>query len=181
LAATGDHHYCLFTKMTVMANSTYLIFTAGLLIFSVIYLVAGKFVYKFFKIKSDPITYESSKEALNRIASWTTWLTGLQTGAIAVMGLLFKPPSTNHLKIYGFFAILFFGASIILATWLLSSLPSIQQRLVDSKEPSEKNDIYTMKIFSFIPFRLGRFSGLVHTYFLIGIVFYALFIFEIFK
>ena len=163
-----------------MANSTYLLITAGVFLFSIIYLYLGKIVYKLFKIKSDAVTYESSKEALGRIANWTTWLTGLQTAAIAVMGLLFKDPSPN-LKIYGFFAILFFGASIILATWLLSSLPSIQQRLINSKEPDERNDIYMMKIFSFIPFRLGRFSGLVHTYFLFGIVFYALFIFEIFN
>lgn len=163
-----------------MANSTYILFVAAVLAFSIIYLLLGKIFIRSFEVKNAAVTYESAKEALNRIASWTTWLTGLQTAAIAVMGLLFKSPSDN-LKTFGFFAILFFGASIILATWLLSSLPSIQQRLVNSKEPDEKNDIYMMSIFSFVPFRLGRFSGLVHTYFLVGIVFYALFIFEIFN
>lgn len=163
-----------------MENSTYLLFIIAVLTFSIIYLLLGKVFLKYFEVKNDAVTYESAKEALNRIANWTTWLTGLQTASIAVMGLLFKSPS-NHLKIFGFFAILFFGVSIILATWLLSSLPSIQQRLVNSKEPDEKNDIYMMRIFSFVPFRLGRFSGLIHTYFLLGIVFYALFIFEIFN
>lgn len=163
-----------------MTNSIYLISIFAVAVFSLIYLFLGKVFYKSFEVKNDAVTYESAKEALSRIANWTTWLTGLQTAAIAVMGLLFKSPSPQ-LKTYGFFAILFFGASIILATWLLSSLPSIQQRLINSKDPEERNDIYMMKIFSFIPFRLGRFSGLIHTYFLLGIVFYGLFIFEIFN
>jgi len=84
-------------------------------------------------------------------------------------------------KLYAFFVLLFFGSSIILSTWILSSIPSIQQRLVLSDEPETENDIFELTIFSFVRYTLGRFSGLVHTYFLIGVIFYALFIFSIFQ
>lgn len=161
-----------------MENLTCFLFIAGVILFSLIYLFTGKLFVNFFKLKNDAVTYESAKEALTRIANWTTWLTGIQTAAIATMGLIIKSPASSQLKTFGFFTILFFGTSVILATWLLSSLPSIQQRLINSKKPEEQNDIYMMPLFSFVSFRLGRFSGLIHTYFLIGIIFYALFIFK---
>lgn len=164
-----------------MSDSIYILAIVTVVLFSLVYVIVDKPFIKAFKIQPDFVTYESAKEALDRIAGWTTWLTGLQTAAIASIGFLFKPPAAGNLKIYCFFALIFFGSSIILATWLLSSLPSIQQRLINSKEPDQRNDIYMMKIFSFVPLRMGRFSGLIHAYFLFGIVFYALFIFEMFS
>jgi len=97
----------------------------------------------------DKVVYENAKEALNNIGTWTTWLTGLQTAAIASMALLIKDkvkPLTEIQTNYGFFTLLFFGSSIILSTWLLSAIPSIQQRLINSKNP-EKKMIYTGKRF----------------------------------
>jgi len=162
-----------------MQTSTYLIFIAGALIFTFSYLFLGRYFFKIVELKNDSVTYESAKEALNRIATWTTWLTGLQTASIAAMGFLFKSHTNQNTQIFGFFTLLFFGLSIILSTWLLSSLPSIQQRLIDSKDPDPRNDIYMMTIFSYIPLKLGRFSGLVHTYFLFGVISFASFIFQI--
>ncbi len=165
-----------------MSSLNYPLCVCIVTIFSVLYLVFDKWVIRFFKIKTDSVSYESSKIAIDRLATWTTWLTGLQTASIASMGFLFNDNKGNlELTPYGFFALLFFGASIILATWLLSSLPSIQQRLINSKDPEPQNDIYMMRIFSFVPLRMGRFTGLIHTYFLIGMVFFALFVFKIFS
>lgn len=162
-----------------MANSFYLWWVIGVLVFSIIYLSIDKIFLKTFNIKSDKVSFESAGLALNRMEKWSTWLTGLQTAAIATMGFLIKE-NTNKAELIrpGFFALLFFGASIILSTWLLSCLPSIQQRLINSEHPDSKNDIYMMKIFSFVPFRMGRFTGLIHMYFLVGIVFFALFVFK---
>jgi len=129
--------------------------------------------------KAEKVTFESANLALDRIEKFTTWLTGLQSAAIAAMGFLINDcDAREELIIFGFFSILFFGGSIILSTWLLSSLPSIQQRLIKTERPIKENDIYMITIFSFIPFRLGRFAGLVHSYFLVGIVFFGLFIFK---
>ena len=162
-----------------MTTTGYLVWVIAVCTFSLIYLLLDKVFLRVFKVNSDPVSYSSANLALDRIEKWTTWLTGLQSAAIASMGFLVnKSDHKEGLIIYGFFALLFFGASIILSTWLLSSLPSIQQRLVNSDTPDVNNDVYMMKIFSFIPFRLGRFAGLIHTYFLVGIIFFALFIFK---
>ena len=163
-----------------MEKTNYTFWILVVAIFSFAYLIFDKWILRLFKIKTDSVSYDSAKEAIGRLGTWTTWLTGLQTAAIAAMGLIIpKDGYINKTLIQdGFFALLFFGSSIVLATWLLSSLASVQQRLVDSETPSPSNDIYMMKIFSFIPLRLGRFTGLIHTYFLIGIVFFALFVFN---
>ena len=166
-----------------MVHLNYSIFIISVFIISMAYLFTEKLSIKIFKMGQSKVVYENATEALKNVSTWTTWLTGLQTAAIASMALLTKDkiiPLTEVQKNYGFFTLLFFGASIILSTWLLSAIPSIQQRLINSTTPEKENDIYRMKIFSFIPFSLGRFSGLVHTYFLIGIIAFALFIFSLF-
>jgi len=166
-----------------MENKFYFFWISGVVIFSLVYLLTEKLSVKVLKIKADKVTFESAKIALDRLGTWTTWLTGLQTAAMAAMALLVKDrkiPLTLPQTHYGFFVLLFFGTSIILSTWLLSSIPSAQMRLNNSGSPDEQNDIYRMKIFSFIPFTIGRFSGIVHSYFLIGVVFFAVFIFSLF-
>jgi hypothetical protein len=166
-----------------MESSDYFLWIACVIIVSFLYLFTEKLSMKVLKIKADKVTFESAKIALERLSAWTTWLTGLQTAAMAAMALLLKgrvEPLTKLQKNNGFFVLLFFGTSIILSTWLLSSIPSAQLRLKKSEDPEDENDIYRMKIFSFIPFTIGRFSGIVHTYFLAGIVFFALFIFSLF-
>jgi len=166
-----------------MPNKFYLFWIAGVVIVSLLYLLTEKLALKIFKVKADKVTFESAKIALERLSSWTTWLTGLQTAAIGAMALLVKGRKVQLTAVqtkYAFFVLLFYGTSIILSTWLLSSIPSAQMRLNNSGSPDEQNDIYRMKIFSFIPFTIGRFSGIVHTYFLIGVIFFALFIFSLF-
>lgn len=166
-----------------MTSAHYFLAIAGTFGATLVYLMTEKLSVKLLNLKSDKVSFESAKLALERLGTWTTWLTGLQTAAMAAMALLVKEkdkPMPEIQKAYGFFALLFFGASIILSTWLLSSIPSAQMRLSKDDEPNEQNDIYRMKIFSFIPFTIGRFSGIVHTYFLLGVVFFALFIFSLF-
>ncbi len=161
-----------------METGWYLFWILLLVMFSLIYIATNNPLTNKSKVNTEMITFESANLALDRIEKFTTWLTGLQTAAITAMGFLIKDRCAEpNLIITGFFTILFFGGSIILSTWVLSSLPSIQQRL-NSAISSTENDIYAMKIFPFIPFRLGRFAGLIHTYFLIGIIFFALFIFK---
>src|SRR5689334_16071963 len=118
-----------------MPNKFYIFWIAGVVIVSLLYLLTEKLALKVLKVKADKVTFESAKIALERLSSWTTWLTGLQTAAIASMALLVKGreiPLTPLQTKYGFFVLLFFGASIILSTWLLSAVPSAQIRLINS-------------------------------------------------
>lgn len=166
-----------------MTYKFYCSWIAGVILISLLYLLTEKLSVKVLKIRADKVSFDSAKVALERLSAWTTWLTGLQTAAMAAMALLVKEqdrPLTDLQIKYGFFVLLFFGASIILSTWLLSSIPSAQLRLKNTDIADEQNDIYRMRIFSFIPFTIGRFSGIIHTYFLIGVIFFALFIFSLF-
>jgi len=166
-----------------MTDSFYIFWITGVIIISLIYLLTERLALKVLKIKPDKVAFDNAKIALERLGSWATWLTGLQTAAMAAMALLVNKKENTLTEIqtkYGFFVLLFFGVSIVLSTWLLSSLPSAQMRLNNTGSPDEQNDIYRMKIFSFIPFTIGRFSGIVHTYFLVGVIFFALFIFSLF-
>jgi len=54
------------------------------------------------------------------------------------------------------------------SAWVLSSLPSIALRLVDSA--SVANDIYELRIFPGTPFRLGLLTTLLHWYWLVGLL-----------
>jgi hypothetical protein len=164
-----------------MDNATmYICLSCAIAIVSFIYLridPLGKFNPR--AVESRPTSYENANEALNRMSSWATWLSGLQTAAMAAMALISKDIKLdNSLKIYGFLALLFMGTCIILTTWVLSSLPSIQQRLVytEKGETTTKNDIYNFDIYGFINLRLGPFTGLSHFYFLVGILFWGIFI-----
>ncbi len=161
-----------------------LLWVIGLSGFTLLYIFLDSAFLKLMKIKSQKVTYDSAKTTLDRLSSWTTWITGLQTAGMAAIGFLIKEfgKTTENLRIYTFFSLLFFGASIVIAAWLLSALPSIQQGLVPTKEGEdgdEKNDVYMANLYSFVSLRFGRFTGLVHTYFLAGIISFGFFVFEL--
>jgi hypothetical protein len=171
--------------MLQFIKSEYYFFSiAFVILFSVIWVRANRWFNRIAKVQNDPVTYDSATKAIERMGNFTSWLTGLQTAAMAAMGLLIKdrvPDCT--VKAYGFFAILFFGASVILSAWVLAALPSIQGRLVKqvNDNPTTANDIYELPLFSFVRIKLASFSGLLHMFFLIGIVFFALFVLKCFS
>lgn len=167
-----------------MTNTFFLITTIILFIISVLYFVLEKTIKnslkKLYSTKQYKVTNENAKIALEYISSWTTWLTGLQTATIASMGIISKSHLLSNMqKTFGYFSLIFFAFSIIFSTFLLCSVPSIQQRL--KIKPSLKNDIYNKDLFTGIGISLQHLSGLVHTYFIIGVIFFALFIFSIFS
>ena len=147
-----------------------------LIIISIVYLLI-----KYPSFEKISVSKDNAEKALDRINSWATWLTGLQTAALASIVFIIKESEKSFcidqsLKNSVFYALLFFGSSILLCTWLLSSISSIQQRLNASE--STENDVFENKIFSFVDIKLGKFSGLVHLYFIIGIIFYSIFLFN---
>ncbi len=158
-------------------------FLGLVLVLLIVYFVAATLFRKLTLLPKRPstninATYESAVEAVNRISSFTTWITGLQTGAIAAMGFIFKDRGAipELYQFCGIFTLSFFATSIILATFLLCGLPSVQLRLSKDKISIGGNDVYKMAIFDSFPIKVGRLGNFIHVYFLIGIIFFSLFI-----
>lgn len=122
------------------------------------------------------VTPESAKLALDRMKEWSTWLTGIQTGAIAALVLAVKSdlPAANSLAMTLLqLAATFLAVSVGFFTWLLGALPSIHLRL--KSYDSGDNDIYTMRIFHRTPIKLQFVAGCSHVFGIAGFVFYGWF------
>jgi hypothetical protein len=88
-------------------------------------------------------------EAVKLLSDWSKWLVLVQTGAISVLGALWKFDEISKLnpgsKICMSIAVTLFGCSIVAAAMILLSLPATDQRL----PPPPGKDI----------FHLGTFEG----------------------
>lgn len=69
-----------------------------------------------------------------------------------------------------------FGASILVSTWLMATLPSLHLRL--RKSESTENDIYEQKIFWLVNVRVGLLAVLQHLFFTLAIVAFAFFLYR---
>lgn len=122
-----------------------------------------------------------AKEALDRMKDWATWLTGIQTGAIAAIGFLKESDlQEDWTALYYFCGIMSagaFAASVFGFTWLLGSLPSIQQRLgVSAGDPHADNDIYHQSLFVARPtLKLQWVAAFSHYFGIVGFLFLVLF------
>lgn len=117
-----------------------------------------------------PVTYAQAKDALTMMKEWATWITGIQVGAIAAIGYFANPEMARRQKMVAFLSVLFFGGSIVLATWLLSGFPSVIQRLDPSGNAVLENNIFQCWLFGFIPIRVGLVSSLQHYLFALGAI-----------
>lgn len=130
------------------------------------------------KLHRQPVSYESAKEALDRIKDWAVWMTGLQTAAIGVVAyFVFGKEDVHDVNCFqrglAFAASLWMGLSIVLSTWVLSSLPSIQIRLkysASAETEHKENDIFEKPLFTRHYFLLGPFTAAYHTLFLFGLL-----------
>lgn len=121
-------------------------------------------------------SFDAATKALDKLSAWTIWICSLETAAIGGVGFLYSAHQyTCFMYSCAFYTLLFFGVSILLAAWLLCSLPSIQMRLTDTA--GKQNDIYEMDMFQSVHLRFGSFSTLVHTYFVLGIISFTMFIY----
>jgi len=164
-----------------MKNETfYEICIALVLIYSLLYLfIRRDWIKKWnplaVKMKRVKTSEALATNGLNKIESWTKWMAGIQTTAIAFMGYLLAEAkcSIEGSATVGFLSLLFFGASILLCSWLMGGIPSVQIRLKQSA--TKKNDVFEMRVFEFLRLRMGTIFGLIHQYFVIGIFFFSLF------
>lgn len=126
-------------------------------------------------VDGHPTSEARGTAALERVHNWATWMTGIQTAAIAVFGFWlekkggFARGTRDHALAVA--SLVAFGLSILVATWVLSCLPSIEQRLVEGV--CETNDvfeqgIYLMPVANWL--RLGVLTTVFHSYFVVGAV-----------
>jgi len=123
------------------------------------------------------ISCDLAKDSIDKMKEWGIWMAAIQTGAIAALGALSKGGLCRGQRTSGTLSLVFFGSSILAASWLLSSLPSLLLRL-DHDSLSALNDIYEKPIYSFIPVRVGVVAVLEHTYFLLGVGAFAFFVLQ---
>ncbi|HYP02635.1 MAG TPA: hypothetical protein VER76_20770 [Pyrinomonadaceae bacterium] len=112
-------------------------------------------------------------DALKLLKDWSSWLVSIQAAVLALLALWGKdkvqlPPVIAH------WVFVFFGGSIIFATFVLGGIPSIMQRVQGGM------NIYSIPLFEWLPERLGTlrtlwfFSFMEHILFLIGMIIFML-------
>lgn len=149
--------------------------------------VVGSLLYAIFKRaegKPTLTTKERAELALGELQKWGTFLVGLQTAAIGVMGFLFENVTSSGKTLLlspwqftcGVLALICFGSSILAATWLLGAIPSLHLRIGD-KECTE-NDVFHLSLFKKLSWPVvGPMTGLQYVLFSIGVVFFAVFVY----
>ncbi|WP_445368183.1 hypothetical protein ACH5Y9_01065 [Methylomonas sp. BW4-1] len=181
--------------------STHNIFRLSVLIL----VVVGSILYALFKKAEGVALVTSQKQAelaLLELQKWGTFLIGLQTGSIGVMGFLFEKVATSPkqgvvssvnesianlaanspqalsswLYTSGVFALIFFGASILVATWLLGAIPSL---MIRTKEiDSVENDVFHMSLFKMQRWpEVGPMTGLQYILFSCGLIMFSIFVY----
>ena len=103
---------------------------------------------------------------LTLLREWSTWLVGLQTGALGLVSFV-AGKSDNTFTFHKstlLFAIWLFAASIFVATWVLAAMPSLALRIKKS------DDFYHMHIFGNVPIPLWVVTAAQHWLFLGGLV-----------
>jgi hypothetical protein len=146
-------------------------------ILSILVALAVLFDWRRIRGSQEP-SYEAAVAAIDKIKEWGIWMAGISTGAIAAVGALL--PKTGWIdgcyRFAAILAVMLFGASILVSTWLMATLPSLHLRL--RKVESRENDIYEQKIFWLVNVRVGLLAALQHLFFMMAIVAFAFFIYR---
>src|SRR6185503_3818299 len=87
-----------------------------------------------------PVPRDNAVQAIDKMKDWGTWLTGLALAAIGAIGVLLPKDGALQGRQRGAaaVAVVLFGASVLVSTWLLSALPSLHLRL-DSRTSADND------------------------------------------
>lgn len=145
----------------------------------VVIAVALVFLLREFWRAAEPsaVSHAIALEAAKLMKDWGAWMTTVSTAVIGANGILLsqsEPPSARE-PLWAYLGVLMFVLSITFAAWVLGSLPSVVTRF-NTTAPSVENDIYEMRFFSFVPVRVGVVAALQHTFFVLGLYCFALFV-----
>jgi hypothetical protein len=123
------------------------------------------------------LSHDRAREVLGEVRQWGTFLIGTQTAAIGFMGYLLKEDDApaSQLVAAGY-ALVFFGTSVFVATWILGAVPSLLARL--TPEDSEQNDVFHLSLFDAVTQpQIGPLTGLQYILFSFGVVAFTVFIY----
>lgn len=116
-------------------------------------------------------------EAVKQIKDWAIWVTGIQTGAIAILGSLLKDGVSRTLSRWAIATLVCFVLSILAAVWLVLLLPLITEQLPKLSDP-DIQDIYDIPLPRVLPIPLGTMATIMHLCFVLGIICFALFVYK---
>jgi hypothetical protein len=111
-------------------------------------------------------------ESVELLKDWAIWMTGIQTGAIAILGTSLKdgvPPRTRKWALVTFIC---FILSILGAVWLVLMLPSVLARL-PTHATAGSPSLYDVSMHHLFRFRVGTFVTFTHVCFIVGLVCFA--------
>ncbi|HXD31635.1 MAG TPA: hypothetical protein VN643_10985 [Pyrinomonadaceae bacterium] len=103
--------------------------------------------------------------ALDQLKDWSTWLVGIQTGALGLIAVIANPKSTFTYGGRGAkWTVVCLGLSTFFATWVLAAIPSITLRV----KPTD--NIYSISVFEWLPIPLWGFTAAQHWFTMAGIL-----------
>jgi hypothetical protein len=123
-------------------------------------------------------SHEDALEAIKLLKDWSSWLAGIETGAIAAVGALIKDGRPAKHKWLLTACLTAFGLSLLAAAWLLATLPRLTLRL--KAGTGTENDIigrvmpfYLLPPYLTVPVRVGLMVVYEHVFFIVGIVLFC--------
>jgi hypothetical protein len=112
-------------------------------------------------------------DALKLLKDWSSWLVSIQAAVLALLALWGRD-KVQLPAVVAHWVFVFFGGSIIFATFVLGGIPSIMQRVGGGM------NIYDIALFEWLPEQLGTlrtlwfFSFMEHLLFLLGMIIFML-------
>jgi hypothetical protein len=119
---------------------------------------------------------QNQLEALKLLRDWSTWLVTVQAVSLGLVSALWGKDAIKLRNLCAVLVFIFFGLSIICATFVLAGLPDITQRMpINTHQGHSAYNIYKVPLFSWLPdwqwvTSLWTFTFLEHLTFLLGIV-----------
>ncbi|MCF2860024.1 hypothetical protein L1286_21305 [Pseudoalteromonas sp. SMS1] len=117
------------------------------------------------------VTKDGAERSLDYIKDATIWLAGMQTAMLTALAFLTQDNRKIH-AISGPATVVFVGAALFCAAWLITGLPSVAMRVELSRDII---DVLSAPIYSWLPnvINFEYFLTLMHWFWAAGILFFA--------
>jgi hypothetical protein len=124
-------------------------------------------------------TLEGARAALESIAEWAKWMSGIQTATLGGISWLLTNPEDATLKslveprlTFALAGFVLTGLGLLCCAWVLSAIPSVLGRIhgIQRKEPNRAFDVHEMRMFAAKSPRLGNMMALQHWLWASGLI-----------
>jgi hypothetical protein len=110
--------------------------------------------------------------SITLLKDWAIWMTGIQTGVIAILGTLLKDEVTPITRRWALLTLSCFVLSIFATVWLVLMLPSVLARL-PSPSLTRTTVLYDISMHHLFSLRVGTVATFTHVCFMAGILCFA--------